>query len=56
MPVWMFVLAVLGGLLLVGAVFDFYNKRSKRKVNMDLKKENPLDNAYDPRNKDDHLI
>jgi len=54
MQVWIFVLVVFGGLMLLGVIFDFYNKRSKRRVDMTRKKENPLDHAYDPRVKDDH--
>lgn len=54
MPVWVFVLVVFGGLMLVGVIFDFYNKRSKRRINPALKKENPLDHAYDPRDKEHH--
>lgn len=55
MSVWVFVLVVFGGLMLIGVIFDFYNKRSKRRVDMNRKKENPLDHTYDPRDKDDHF-
>ena len=56
MQVWVFVVIIFGGLMAVGVMFDISNKRSKRKVNLDLKNENPVDHVYDPRNKDDHSI
>jgi len=56
MQVWVFVLLIFGGLMVIGVIFDFVNKQSKRKVHMDLKKENPTDHVYDSRDKDDPLL
>lgn len=56
MQVWVFVLLIFGGLMVIGVIFDLVNKQSKRKVHMDLKKENPSDHVYDSRDKDDPLL
>jgi len=56
MQVWVFVLLIFGGLMVIGVIFDFVNKQSKRKVHMALKKENPTDHVYDSRDKDDPLL
>ncbi|MFP3392186.1 hypothetical protein [Brevibacillus sp. SIMBA_040] len=56
MQIWVLVVLMFGGLMAVGVIFDIVLKRSKRKVHMDLKHENPTDHVYDSRNKDDPLL
>lgn len=56
MQVWVLVVLIFGGLMAIGFIFDMVNKRSKRKVHMNLKKDNPTDHVYDSRNKDDPLL
>ena len=56
MQVWVLVVFMFGGLMVVGVIFDIVMKRSKRKVHMHLKRENPTDHVYDSRNKDDPLL
>lgn len=52
MPLWLFLLLVVGGLLVIGLVYDGLNKRKKRRLSLDSKSSSSLDDAYDPRDRD----
>ncbi|WP_167568857.1 hypothetical protein [Brevibacillus migulae] len=52
MPLWVFVVMSVAGILLIGAVYDFINKKKNKKVIVESRTQNAFDEITDPRSKD----
>jgi FtsZ-interacting cell division protein ZipA len=54
MPLWQFVVIIFGGLMIIGVVIDLLHRRKKRTISFDSRNQNPFDDGYDPRNRDEN--